>query len=207
MHELTQVAEKMKLVRALIVDADGCLTDGVRLLGPPGDLPEYRRVADIDAWAIALARAVGWKVIVLAAAGMEQLAPWCTGAGVDELHGSCHDRRSVVDALLASGYAAEELAYLGSDLLDLPAMAACGLQVAPRDAGLWVRKQADVVLASGGGRAALRELVERILEVQSKSAEAVSGVFAQLEVPSAAGWLAEFVDKTVGDGSKIGFRR
>lgn len=207
MHELSQVAEKMKAVRVLLVDADGGLTDGVRLLGPTAQLPEYRAVAEVDAGAIRLARAVGLRVVVLAGGDLEQLAAWCAEAGVEALHTCCGDRRAVVQALLDAGTAAESLAYLGSDVADLPAMALCGLQVAPRDAGLWVRQQADLVLASAGGRGSLRELVERLLDVQGNAAVAVKGVLAELGADSAGEWLTTFEQKVSGEHSKIGFRR
>ena len=63
----------------------------------------------------------------------------------------------------ATNAAAESVAYVGDDLLDLPVLKACGLSFAPSDAVPEVRERVDVVLEAPGGRGAVRELIRRVL--------------------------------------------
>lgn len=53
-----------------------------------------------------------------------------------------------------------EIAYLGNDINDLPAMALAGYSVAVADAHPRVRAAADHVLRSAGGHGAIRELID-----------------------------------------------
>jgi N-acylneuraminate cytidylyltransferase len=67
------------------------------------------------------------------------------------------------------GWAAEQgldladIAYLGNDVNDLPALRIVGWPVAVANAHPLVIEAARVVLSREGGRGAVRELVERVL--------------------------------------------
>jgi 3-deoxy-D-manno-octulosonate 8-phosphate phosphatase (KDO 8-P phosphatase) len=62
----------------------------------------------------------------------------------------------------------EEVAYVGDDLVDLPAMLRCGYPMAVADAVEPVRSKARYVTAAAGGRAAAREAIEHLLKAQSR---------------------------------------
>jgi 3-deoxy-D-manno-octulosonate 8-phosphate phosphatase (KDO 8-P phosphatase) len=62
----------------------------------------------------------------------------------------------------------EETAYLGDDLVDLPALKRAGLAGAVGDAVPEVQAAADWVAAAPGGRGAVREFVEFILVAQGR---------------------------------------
>ena len=62
----------------------------------------------------------------------------------------------------------EEIAYMGDDLLDLPVLTRVGLSAAPADAAPEVRERVDWVSSVGGGRGAVRELIEFVLRAQQK---------------------------------------
>jgi len=61
----------------------------------------------------------------------------------------------------------EEIIYIGNDLNDLVVLPVVGYFVCPADAHQQVLRQADLVLKHAGGKGAVRELVEKILEKQS----------------------------------------
>jgi 3-deoxy-D-manno-octulosonate 8-phosphate phosphatase (KDO 8-P phosphatase) len=61
-----------------------------------------------------------------------------------------------------------EVAYMGDDLLDLQVLARVGLSAAPADAAAEVRERVDWVSSIGGGRGAVRELVELVLRAQQR---------------------------------------
>ena len=62
----------------------------------------------------------------------------------------------------------EEAAFVGDDVIDLPAMRAGGLAIAVKNARAEVKKEAHYVTPHAGGEGALRDAVEFILKAQGK---------------------------------------
>ena len=62
----------------------------------------------------------------------------------------------------------EETAFVGDDLVDLPAMSLTGMAIAVANAQPLVREKADWVTSNGGGHGAVREICEMILQAQGK---------------------------------------
>ena len=67
-----------------------------------------------------------------------------------------------------SGLAAENVAYMGDDLLDIPVLRRAGLAGAPADAAEEVRATAHWVSNYSGGRGAVREFIELVLHSQGR---------------------------------------
>jgi 3-deoxy-D-manno-octulosonate 8-phosphate phosphatase (KDO 8-P phosphatase) len=66
----------------------------------------------------------------------------------------------------AVGLTADQIACVGDDLPDLPLLRRCALSVAVPEAAPRVREAAHYVTRAGGGRGAVREVCELILEAQ-----------------------------------------
>jgi len=67
----------------------------------------------------------------------------------------------------------EQAAFVGDDVIDLPAMRAAGLSIAVKNARAEVKKEAHYVTPHAGGEGALRDAVEFILKAQGKWKKAV----------------------------------
>jgi 3-deoxy-D-manno-octulosonate 8-phosphate phosphatase (KDO 8-P phosphatase) len=79
------------------------------------------------------------------------------------------DKSAGLDEALADGaYPLSEVAYMGDDMLDLPAMRRVGFSACPADAHGEVKGRVDYVCERPGGRGAVREVIDLILEVQGK---------------------------------------
>ncbi|MEP0233214.1 acylneuraminate cytidylyltransferase [Roseibium sp.] len=75
-----------------------------------------------------------------------------------------YDKKAVLDEWrLAKGLEWDQIAFIGEDISDLPAMLACGLSAAPRSAQSEVKAQADVVLERRGGQGAVREFCDLLI--------------------------------------------
>ena len=72
-----------------------------------------------------------------------------------------------------AGVMPEESAYVGDDLVDLPAMVRCAYPVAVADAVAEVKAEARYVTTARGGHGAAREVVEHILKAQDRWDEVV----------------------------------
>ena len=57
----------------------------------------------------------------------------------------------------------KEVSFIGDDELDVPLLKTVGLSAAPDDAVPVVRELVDYVASAGGGRGAVREVVDLIL--------------------------------------------
>ena len=65
-----------------------------------------------------------------------------------------------------TGIAAEETAYVGDDVVDLPVMRRVGLAIAVQDAHPLVRQHSHWQTPSHGGRGAARDVCEMIMEAR-----------------------------------------
>ena len=61
---------------------------------------------------------------------------------------------------------ASATAYMGDDVVDLPVLRRCGLSISVPDAPVFVRRHVDYVTRAAGGRGAVREACELIMQAQ-----------------------------------------
>lgn len=72
--------------------------------------------------------------------------------------------------------AGEEICYIGDDIQDLPVLWRAGISAAPADAVPDVRAQVDYVCERRGGRGAVRELIDLLLETKGLKAGVMAAV-------------------------------
>jgi 3-deoxy-D-manno-octulosonate 8-phosphate phosphatase (KDO 8-P phosphatase) len=159
------VAERMINIRALVCDVDGVLTDG--RLNYLGD-QEIKSFSVLDGFGLNLAKQAGWQIALLTARG---------GAAVErrarelDLHLETGQRKKGEAFLaLCEKFKLEpaNVAYIGDDWLDLPAMQLAGLAATVPNAAAAVRQRAHWLATLDGGNGAVREFIEAVLRVQGK---------------------------------------
>ena len=72
------------------------------------------------------------------------------------------------------GISRQDMAYIGDDVPDLSLLQPIGLLFAVADASPLLRRRADVILQSGGGRAAVAEALRLVLSAQQRLATDLS---------------------------------
>lgn len=160
-----ELARRAKRLDWLLLDVDGVLTDGRLVYGGQGE--RYKVFHVRDGLAIRLARQAGLKVGILSGRSSPPLERRAADLGLDAVVLARSDKgRAFAEFLDREGTAADRVAYAGDDLLDLPVLRRCALSFAPADAAAEVRERVDRVLAAGGGRGAVRELVELLLRAR-----------------------------------------
>ena len=93
--------------------------------------------------------------------------------GVGHVFQGQGDKLPAFQALLAQLHlTADQAAYMGDDVIDLPVMHACGLGVAVDDAHPLVKQQADLVTRTRGGEGAVRELCDLLLQARGELEQA-----------------------------------
>lgn len=159
------LAARLRGIRLLVCDVDGVLTDGGIVLDEFGR--EAKTFSVLDGTALVLARLAnlqtaflsGRKSGVVTLRARECRVPWVV-QGVDlkapAFRSLCR-RARVTEA---------QTAYLGDDLIDLPVFELAGAAIAVANAVPEVKRAAHYVTQAAGGRGAVREAVERILQAQ-----------------------------------------
>jgi 3-deoxy-D-manno-octulosonate 8-phosphate phosphatase (KDO 8-P phosphatase) len=166
-HVRRDVSARARKIRLLVMDVDGVLTDGRMVLSDSGD--ELKMFHTHDGIGLALAHRAGLTTAMItgetnpiAKARGEKL-----GVGTVVL-GARRKGEAVETILTTTGLPNEALAYIGDDLLDVPALERAGLAIAVADAVPDVKAIAHVVTAARGGTGAVRECVELILRAQRR---------------------------------------
>lgn len=160
------LAARARGVKMVLMDVDGTLTDGgIFILPETGE--EVRAYNVRDGQGMMLAKAAGLKTGIITGKTSRSVAIRAERLMMDEVHQGVLDKKRVLDDILARhGLLPEEAAYIGDDLGDLDVMRCVGLAAAVADAHPLVRRCAHLVCALPGGRGAVRELIEFILEAK-----------------------------------------
>lgn len=165
--------EKARLVRWLVLDVDGVLTDGSILLD--GGSGEWKSFNVRDGHRIVLAARMGIRTVFLTGRTSQVVERRGTELGVHRVFQGAADKGAVIERFYREeGVLPEQAAYLGDDVVDLPAMRRAGLAAAVGDAVPEVQAAADWVAAAPGGHGAVRELVEFILAAQGRWDDALA---------------------------------
>lgn len=149
----------------LLLDVDGVLTDGRLHISGAGESLKAFHVR--DGLAIKLAREGGLRVGWLTARRSAALARRASELAIDALVAGREDKLRAFEGFLgARRLSAEQIAYVGDDLPDLPVLRRAQLSFAPADAAPEVRAAVDRVLAANGGQGAVREAIEWLLRAR-----------------------------------------
>src|SRR5215472_18665684 len=185
--------DRAKRIKVILFDVDGVLTDGTIWFFPassaarstdtdreqkgdsPGfgilsqDMIEAKGFNAHDGTAISLARLGGLKTGMVTKRISETVALRARDLRVDFLFQGAENKSAILDKIVeASGARAEEIAFVGDDVIDLPVMRRCGLAIAVANARPQVKQMAHYQTPSAGGQGAARDAVEFILQAQGK---------------------------------------
>lgn len=158
-------AARARNVRLIVTDVDGVLTDGRMVLSERGDELKYFHTR--DGVAVALAKLAGLKTAIVTGEKSPIVKARGDKLGIDVVVLAARRKADALEDVCARlALEPDAAAYVGDDLLDVPALQRAGLAVAVADAAPEVKAIADLVTKSRGGQGALRECVERILRAQ-----------------------------------------
>ena len=158
--------EQLKKIRMLVMDADGVLTDGRIILSADFEISIF----DVhDGFGITLAKQVGLITAIITARKSKAVLQRAKQLGFNEICQGCQQKLVEYENLRAKyNLSDDEIAYMGDDFSDIPIIRRAGCGIAVRNAREEVKKIADYITTSMGGRGAVREVVELILKAQGK---------------------------------------
>ena len=177
----------------MIFDVDGVMTDGTIFLFPaPGgasgaSTEAHRdRMADQigfgissstmleakgfnahDGTGFSLARLGGLKAAIITKRISETVALRARDLRIEHVYQGQQDKAAAFyDILSKETLTAEQVAYVGDDIIDLPVMRLCGLAIAVKNSRPEVLQEAHFITDHEGGKGAVRDAIEYILRAQ-----------------------------------------
>jgi 3-deoxy-D-manno-octulosonate 8-phosphate phosphatase (KDO 8-P phosphatase) len=167
------IEAKLKGIKLLILDVDGVMTDGRIIMDSEGR--EIKNFNVRDGHGIKMLQRYGIKVAILTGRQSKVVEHRAKDLQIEDVYQSAFNKKEVLDKILQKhGLSAKEAAYMGDDIVDIPVLKKVGFSAAVADALDVVKKSVDYVTENPGGRGAVREICEMILQVQGKWPEIAS---------------------------------
>jgi 3-deoxy-D-manno-octulosonate 8-phosphate phosphatase (KDO 8-P phosphatase) len=176
-----EVVARAAKIKLFLMDVDGTLTDGgVCLIGSTdaasGETPvtEMKVFSAQDGQGLSLAHTMGIQTGFITGRKSPAVAKRAAELKVSFVYlGQAKKMQAFDECLEKAGVSADEVAYLGDDLPDIPLALRSGLAVCVADGSEDVKAVCHYTTKRGGGRGAAREVIELILKAQGRWEEAV----------------------------------
>lgn len=172
-----ELIEKAKQIRLLIMDVDGVLSDGRLFFSNQGE--EIKAFSSRDGLGLVAIQRYGIELAIITGRHSSLLETRATQLGIKHIFQGQDNKliayRQLINDLQLND---AQVCYIGDDWNDLAVMSQVGLAATVADGEPEVRKRVDWISSRKGGRGAVRELCQLIMQAQGSE---------QL-------WLAECLD-------------
>lgn len=163
-----QLQTKLKKIKLLIMDVDGTLTDAAMFYNSQGEF--MKRFYTRDGFGIDMMHKAGLKTAIITQEYTDIVMTRAKKLKIDKVvMGSTNKANDFQMIAEEYGLTNEEIAYIGDDLNDIPALKLAGLAVAPNDCSDGILDYIDYKTTKNGGNGAVRELIDMILKSQNFS--------------------------------------
>jgi len=151
------------LIELIVLDVDGCLSDGKITYTNSGD--EIKSFDVKDGLAIASWIRLEKNVAIITGRKSKIVEIRAKELGIKYFYQGVRDKLEKLDELLDNlGLEYKNIAVIGDDLNDYKILKKAGLSFAPQNGSESVRDIVDIVLQNRGGEGAVREMIEEILD-------------------------------------------
>lgn len=157
--------EELKRIKAFVFDVDGVLSKDVSPLNETGDPVRTANVK--DGFAIRSAIRAGYAVAIITGGAVERVRLRYEKLDVVHFYDKARDKVACLDDFLKKeDMAANEVLYMGDDLVDFRVMKHVGLPVCPKDAVDEVKNISKYISDKNGGEGCVRDVIEQVLKSQ-----------------------------------------
>jgi YrbI family 3-deoxy-D-manno-octulosonate 8-phosphate phosphatase len=152
-----------KKIKLLVCDCDGVLTDGSLIYSKDGE--ELKIFSAHDGLGFQMLKHSSITPIIITGRNSQILSQRCNDLGIELLFQGVKNKKKVLDEILLKfNYNYCNVAYIGDDWNDYPAMQCCAFKIAPQNANKDIKLKVDFVTENTGGNGAVREALEYILK-------------------------------------------
>jgi 3-deoxy-D-manno-octulosonate 8-phosphate phosphatase (KDO 8-P phosphatase) len=177
-----QLANLAAGLRIVLLDVDGVMTDGgIIFIG--SDL-EAKRFDVHDGMGINMLRAAGLMVGIVTSRTSEVVQRRAAELNIDELFQGVKDKPQVLPTLQEKyGIGPAQTAFVGDDLQDIPLLRRVGIPIAVQNAAPEVKGCCSYVTQAAGGRGAVREIAEWLLDLRGEKEKVFQSITGLEYVP------------------------
>ncbi len=162
---MKDILEKAAHIRLVVFDVDGVLTDGSLFLGDDGQ--EYKAFHSRDGLGMKMLHRSGVEIGIITARESEVVRHRMASLDIEHVYQGRLEKLPAFEDLVAKlGLTADQAAYVGDDVVDLPVLRRAGLAVAVADAHPLVKQHVHWQTPHPGGHGAARDVCELIMEAQ-----------------------------------------
>ena len=155
------------MIELIVLDVDGCLSDGKITYSDSGE--EIKSFNVKDGLAIASWIKLGKKVAIITGRKSKIVEKRANELGIEYYFQGIKNKLEKLDELLNSlGLKRENVAAIGDDFNDYKMLKSVGRSFTPRDGVKNIQEIADVVLSKSGGEGAVREMIDMLIYEDSK---------------------------------------
>lgn len=163
--------QRLRRIRALVLDVDGILTDGASYWSERGEA--MKRFNMLDGKGVELLRDAGIEVGIITGEDTKIVRRHIKALGIKH---AFIGEQNKLDALerFAKKHNLDlgSIAYAGDDLIDIPCLKRAGLGLSVPNADIRVRRVAHYITQRRGGDGAAREMADLILSERKERAPA-----------------------------------
>jgi 3-deoxy-D-manno-octulosonate 8-phosphate phosphatase (KDO 8-P phosphatase) len=164
---MTKPKVNLNDIRLLVMDVDGVLTNGSLIVHSDGS--ESKCFCTLDGHGIRMWQRTGNTAAILSGRQSEPTAQRAKQLDIQHVFQNAHYKLPVLRELIDQlGLSPNQVAYIGDDLPDMPAMRYAGFAIAVANAVDEVKDCADYITSRTGGCGAVREAIEYILKTTGK---------------------------------------
>jgi 3-deoxy-D-manno-octulosonate 8-phosphate phosphatase (KDO 8-P phosphatase) len=158
------------MIELIVLDVDGCLTDGGILCTNGADEAKTFNVK--DGFGIVCWHQIGKKSAIITGKSSKIVELRAKELGIEYVFQGVKDKLSVLEKLLEKlSLGFENVAAIGDDLNDYKQLQKVGWSFAPSDAMPFIRSNVKTILSVGGGKGAVREMIETIVDKENLRGE------------------------------------
>ena len=159
------IEEKLKNIRMLILDVDGVMTDGRIIMDSEGR--EMKNFDVRDGHGLVMIQRHGIQVAILTGRTSAVVDHRARDLKIMEVYQGALNKKEVFERILKKNeLTANQTAFMGDDIVDIPVLKRVGFSVAVANALDVVKKSADYITNHSGGYGAVREICDLLLKAQ-----------------------------------------
>jgi|SRR6185312_3078607 len=156
--------ELLRNVKAMAFDVDGVLTDGSLILMPDGELVRVMNIRDGIVMKLAVKK--GYYLCIITGGSNAAVKQRLNRLGITDVYLKTENKWEAMKEFMATyDLKAEEILYMGDDLIDHEVMSKIGVPVCPKDAVPEIKALSLYVSTKSGGKGCVRDVIEQVMKL------------------------------------------
>ena len=161
------------MIKLIVLDVDGCLTDGKLMYSAEGIESKNFNVKDglgITSWI-----KIGNQVAIITGRSSSIVEKRAKELGIQHLHQGIRNKYKVIKEIVTSlDLKFHEVAVIGDDLNDYNMLSLAGRSFTPSDGHDDIKKLVNTVLSQSGGNGAVREMIDILVQENAQKEDFLS---------------------------------